>query len=146
MKNVQPLLLFFTDENEKLSNNEVLDVLMVLELLPAQVVSINKASNLYNEQFRKVCGRWFVTFYFLLGSFIQCQLSVGIRSYFTQRDVCKKLGQMYLSIMEKYFSFEVTHNLRIALMNNTPPKKFFCWCYPFLLNIGFSLVFKHRTD
>ena len=46
MKNVQPLLLFFTDENEKLSNNEVLDVLMVLELLPAQVVSINKASNL----------------------------------------------------------------------------------------------------
>ena len=75
--------------------------------------------------------RRFVTFYFLFGSSIQCLLSVGIRSFFTQRDVCRKIGQMYQSIVEKYFSFEVTSNLRIALMNNTLPKRFFCWFYPF---------------
>ena len=40
---------------------------------------------------------------------------VGIRSYFTQHDVCKKMGQMHLSIVEEYFSVEVTHNLRIQL-------------------------------
>ena len=34
------------------------------------------------------------------------------------------MGQMYLSIMEEYFSVDVSHNLRIALMNNTPPKSF----------------------
>ena len=31
---------------------------------------------------------------------------------------------MYLSIMEKYFLVKVTHNLQIALMNETPPKRF----------------------
>ena len=79
----------------------------------------------YNEQVRKICARRFVTFYFLLVSSIQCVLSVGIRSYFTQRNVCRKIGQMYLSIVKEYFSVEVTHNLRITWMNNTPPKKFF---------------------
>ena len=29
---------------------------------------------------------------------------------------------MYQSIVEHYFSVEVTHNLRIVLMNNTPLK------------------------
>ena len=35
-----------------------------------------------------------------------------------------KMGQKYLSIMEEYFSVEVTHNLRIVLMNNTPANSF----------------------
>ena len=61
-----------------------------------------------------------VTLYFLLGSSIQCLLSVGIRSYFTQRDVCRKMRQMYLSIVEEYFSVEVTHNLCIGLINTSP--------------------------
>ena len=55
-----------------------------------------------------------------------------------------KMGQMYLPTVEEYFSVEVTHNLYIALKNNTLPKNF-----PVDLsisNIVFSLVFKHRTD
>ena len=43
---------------------------------------------------------------------------------FTQGDVCRKMRSMFLSIVEKYFSVEVTHNFRIALMNNTQPKRF----------------------
>ena len=37
---------FFTDENEKLSIGEDLEALLMLEILPAQAVSIHKASNL----------------------------------------------------------------------------------------------------
>ena len=36
-------------------------------------------------------------FSFSLGSFIQCLLSVGIRSYFTQHDVCRKSSSVFLS-------------------------------------------------
>ena len=32
------------------------------------------------------------------------------------------MGQMYQSIVEHNFSVEVTHHLRIVLMNNTPLK------------------------
>ena len=53
---------------------------------------------------------------------MQSLLSVRIRSYFTQYDVCRKMGQMYQSIVEHNFSVEVTHHLRIVLMNNTPLK------------------------
>ena len=49
---------------------------------------------------------------------------VGIRSYFIQRNACRKMGQMHLSIVEEYFSVEVTHSLRIPLMNKTPPQSF----------------------
>ena len=52
---------------------------------------------------------------------------------------------MYVSIVEEYFSIEVTHNFRMALMNNTPPKNFSV-DFTHFLNIVFSLVFKHRTD
>ena len=91
------------DDNEKLSINEVLEVLIGVG---------------------KVYPRRFVTFYFLLGSSIQCLLSVGIRSYFIQRNICRKTGKMYLFIVEEYFSVEVRHNLRITLMKNTPRKSF----------------------
>ena len=37
---------FFTDENEKLLIREDLEALLMLEILPAQAVSIHKASNL----------------------------------------------------------------------------------------------------
>ena len=49
----------------------------------------------------------------------------------------KKMGQLYLSIVEKYFSVEVTHNLHIFLMNNTPSKSYsvdfihYKYCFPF---------------
>ena len=53
---------------------------------------------------------------------MQSLLSVKIRSYFTQYDVCRKMGQIYQSIVEHNFSVEVTHHLRIVLINNTPLK------------------------
>ena len=48
-----------------------------------------------------------------------------------------------LSINECIFSVEVTHNLSVALMNNTPPKSF---SVDFTHFHYFSSVFKHRTD
>ena len=64
------------DDNQKLSINEVLEVLIGVG---------------------KVYPRRFVTFYFLLGSSIQCLLSVGIRSYFIQRNICMKTGKCIYS-------------------------------------------------
>ena len=87
-----------------------------------------------------------VTFYFLLGSSIQCLLSVGTWSYLTQRERCRKMGQIYLSIVEEYFSVEVTHNLCIGLINKHSNQKVVLMIWPSFLNIVFSLVFKHRTD
>ena len=87
-----------------------------------------------------------VKFYFLPGSSIQCLHSVGTWSYFTQRELCRKMGQIYLSIVEEYFSVEVTHNLRIGLMNKHSTKKVVSLIWPSYLSIVFSLVFKHRTD
>ena len=123
MKIVQPHLLFFTDENEKFLLNEVLEVLLGV----GTFISTSKSLQIVtmDKLIKKVCARRFVTFYFVADSSIQCLLSVGIRSYFTQRNVCRKMGQMYLSIVEEYFSIEVAQNLCIALMNNTPSKKFF---------------------
>ena len=88
-------------------------------------------------ELKKVDARRFVTFYISLRSSIQCQLSYGIRSYFTQGNVFRKMGQMYLSIVEKYISREVTHNLYFFLMNSTPSKSFsvdfihFKYCFQF---------------
>ena len=51
------------------------------------------------------------------------------------------MGQMYQSIVKQYFSVEVTHNLGIALMNNTPPKNF-----PVdFINRSIEQI-EHRTD
>ena len=69
----------------------------------------------YNERVKKVHSRFEI--FFSLGNFIQCLLSVGIQSHFTQRDVYRKSSS-------QYFSVEVKHNLHIALMNNTPPNSF----------------------
>ena len=59
----------------------------------------------------------------LLGSSIHCPLSVGlVATSHKTMNVFRKIGQMYLSIVEEYFSVEMTHNLRMALINNTPLK------------------------
>ena len=111
MKNVKLLLLFVAVENEKLSINEVLEVLILIGV--GTFISTS---------------RKFVTFYFLLGSSIQCLLSVGIRSCLTQRDVCRKIGQMHLSIVEEYFTVEVSHNSQFMYRFNVQtlhPKSFF---------------------
>ena len=103
------LLLFVADENEKLSINKVLEVL----------TGVGTFANAI---------RRFVTFDFLLGSSIQCLLSVGIRSCLTQRDVCRKIGQMHLSIVEEYFTVEVSHNSQFMYRFNVQtlhPKSFF---------------------
>ena len=105
-------------DNEKHLINEVLEVLTG----GGTFTSTSKQPRIcYNEQVKKVYARRFVTFYLLLGSSIQCLLSVGIRGYLTQGNVCRKIEQMYLSIMEEYFSVEVTHTIPITLMNNAPP-------------------------
>ena len=79
---------------------------------------------------KNIYARTFVTFYFSLGSSIQCLLFVGIRSYSTQDSVCRRMEQMYLSIVEEYFS---------VLMNNTSPKSFsfdfICFKYCFWFGI-----------
>ena len=79
-----------------------------LDPLALQKTSIQKASNLLKYLYTKRI----VTFYFCLGSSVQCLLSVEIRSYFTQ------------SIVKEYFSGDLTHNLPNALINNTPLKSF----------------------
>ena len=53
---------------------------------------------------------------------------------------------MYLSIVKEYFPVEVTHNLRIGLMNKHSTQKVVLLILPSFLNIVFSLLFKHRTD
>ena len=113
-------------DNEKLSINEVLDVLIGVGTFTStsKQFQYTKPSICYNERVKKVYARRFATFYFLLGSSIQCLLSIEIRSYFTQHDVCRKMGQMYLSIVQECFSVEVTHNLRIASINDASPKSF----------------------
>ena len=91
----------------------------MLDLLPVQTSSLQFV--IMNE-LKKVYARRFVTFYFLLGSSMQCLLSVGIR-------------------------------MRIALMNNAPPKLYLvnllnnAWSVYFIhFKYCFSQVFKHRTD
>ena len=60
----------------------------------------------------------------------------------TQHDVYRKMGQMYLSVVEQYFLVNVTHNLSIALIINTPSKSFSIGFTHF--KYFFSSKFKHR--
>ena len=53
---------------------------------------------------------------------------------------------MYLSIVEEYFSVEVTHNLRIGLMNKHSIQNVALLILPSFLNMAFSMVFKHRRN
>ena len=95
--------------------NEVLEVLTGV----GTFTSINSSLHFVTiSELKKVYARRFVNFYFLLGSSIPLSTSA-------QGDVSRKMGRMYhLSIAKEYFSVEVKHNLRIALMNNTQPKGF----------------------
>ena len=53
---------------------------------------------------------------------------------------------MCLSIVEEYFSVNVTIHLRIALMNNTPPKRFYVdfihlkYCFQFDISAWNRLI------
>ena len=78
------------DDNEKLSIDEVLEVLIGVE-------TFSSTSSFDTQCLLLVYARRFAIFSFLLGSFIQCLLSVGIRSYFTQRDVCRKSSSIFPS-------------------------------------------------
>ena len=95
-----------------------------------QVSRYTKPSTCYNEGVNKFYVRWFTTFYFLIGSSVQCLLSAGIRSHFTQRDICRKMEQMYLPIVKEYIPVDVTHNLPVALKKRST-QGFFCWVYSF---------------
>ena len=86
------------DDNEKLSINEVLEALIGVGTFSSTssfdtqcllFVTINKL--------KKSMPGGLHFFSFSLGSFIQCLLSVGIRSYFTQRDVCRKSSSIFPS-------------------------------------------------
>ena len=113
---------------------------------PSYFPSLMKMKNFRSMKLKLNVARRVVTFYFLLGSSIQCLLSAGIWSYFTQRDVSRKMWQMYLSIVEEYFSVEATHNLRIGLMNKHSTQKVVLLILPSFLNVIFSLVFMSKTD
>ena len=99
------------DDDEKLLINEVLKVPIGVGTFTSTSSSdTQKPPICYNERVKKVYARRFATFSFLLSSSIQCLLSIRIRSYFAQREVCRKMGQMYLSVVDQFFSVEVTHN------------------------------------
>ena len=90
----------------------------------------------YNERVKKVCTRRFTIFSFSLGSFMQCLHSVGIRSYFTQHDVCGKSSSIFLlRWITIYISpwWITLHPIVFLLILS-------------ILKIVFSLTFKHRTD
>ena len=87
------------DVNEKLSIREVLDVLTGLG-------TFTSTSSFYTQSFQlvkmnelkmsMVVCNFFLFFFFS----IQCLLSGGVRSFLTQHNVCRKMGQMYLSVVE----------------------------------------------
>ena len=108
---------------------------MVLELLPAPTSSLQFVT--MNELKESMLGSFepFTFYLIVLSSFY----FVGIRSYFTQGHVCRKMGRMNLSIVEEYFSDEVTHNLRIIIMNNAPPKRFSVDFMRFKYSFSFSI-------
>ena len=95
-----------------------------------------------NERVKRVYTRRFLTFYLIV---LHSFYFAVIQSYFTQGAVCRKMGRMNLSIVDKYFSVEVTHNLRIALI--APPNSFyvdfihFKYCFQFSISAWNRLMF-----
>ena len=140
MKNVQPLLLFFAGDSCLFSHCRLVWTNFSWRrtfhcTIGAGTFTSKSSFNRKSVQFvtirvKNIYARTFVTFYFSLGSSIQCLLFVGIRSYSTQDSVCRRMEQMYLSIVEEYFS---------VLMNNTSPKSFsfdfICFKYCFWFGI-----------
>ena len=77
------------DGNEKRLINEMLEVLIGVGTF-SSTSSFDMQWLLFvtiNELKKSIPG---LNFFFSLGNFIQCLLSVGIQSYFTQRDVYRK--------------------------------------------------------
>ena len=83
----------------KRSINEVLEVLI-------GVGTFSSTSNFYMQsllfvtmnELKKFMPGALQFFLFHFGSSMQCLLSVGIRSYFTQRDVCRKSSTVNILI------------------------------------------------
>ena len=86
------------DDNEKLYISEVLEVLIGVGTF-SSTSSFDMQWLLFvtMNELKKVYARRFTNFSFSLGSFIQCLLSVGIRSYFTQCDVRRKSSSIFPS-------------------------------------------------
>ena len=100
------------DDNEKLLINEVLEVLIGVGIFTGTRSFNTKSFQFVTmNEFKSLCQE---VYNFLLGSSIQCLFSVEIRNYFIHCNVCRKMGQMCLSIVEECFSVKVTHNLCVT--------------------------------
>ena len=86
------------DDNERLSINEVAEALIGVGTF-SSTSSLNMQCLLFvtMNELKKVYGRRLAIFSISLGGFIQCLLSVGIRSYFIQRNVCRKSSSIFPS-------------------------------------------------
>ena len=98
------------DDNEKLLINEVLEV-----LIGVRTFTSTSSFDMQSIQFVTM-NEWnqFVT----MNELSQLEFEA------TQHDVYRKMGQMYLSVVEQYFLVNVTRNLSITLIINTPSKSF----------------------
>ena len=87
------------DVNEKLSIREVLDVLTGLG-------TFTSTSSFYTQSFQLVkmnelkMSMVVCNFFLFTYSSIQWLLSGGVRSFLTQHNVCWKMGQMHLSVVD----------------------------------------------
>ena len=111
------------DDNEKLSTSEVLDVTVGSgTFTSASSLGTQSLQFVTMNEFKKYVPGGFYLFTFYL-AVQKCLLSVGIGSYFTQGDVCRKNGQVYLSIVQEYQAWKncVPHVNRARKTSKTHP-------------------------
>ena len=85
------------DDNEKLSINELLEVLIGVGTFSSTSSFDTQCLLFVTINELKVYAMRFAIFSISLGSFIQCLLFIGIWSYLTQRDVCRKSRSIFPS-------------------------------------------------
>ena len=85
------------DDNEKLSINELLEVLIGVGTFSSTSSFDTQCLLFVTINELKVYAMRFAIFSFSLGSFIQCLLFIGIWSYLMQRDVCRKSRSIFPS-------------------------------------------------
>ena len=85
------------DDNEKLSINELLEVLIGVGTFSSTSSFDTQCLLFVTINELKVYAMRFAIFSFSLVSFIQCLLFIGIWSYLTQRDVCRKSRSIFPS-------------------------------------------------
>ena len=101
---------FVFDDNEKLLINEVLEV-----LIGVRTFTSTSSFDMQSIQFVTMNE---------LNQFVTMNELSLLEFEATQHDVYRKMGQMYLSVVEQYFLVNVTRNLSITLIINTPSKSF----------------------